>query len=67
MEETESVDEMVTSKEAARLLGLTEGRLRKMRSLQPGRLPFYKIDRSVRYERTAVLAFRSSCRVQVAA
>lgn len=67
MEVKESIDDMVTSKEAARLLGLTEGRLRKMRSLQPGRLPFYKINKSVRYERTAVLEFRSSCRVRVAA
>lgn len=56
--------EMITSTEAAHLLGLrTDGWLRKLRSEEPGRLPFYKLGRTVRYAVADVVAFRDACRV----
>lgn len=65
MEEKENVEEMITSKEAARLLGVSEGWMRKCRSLDRG-LDYFRIG-GIKYERSAVIAFRESCRVKVAA
>lgn len=56
----------LTSKQLAELLGLNPGTLRQWR--HQGRGPAYlRIQNAVRYERSVVLAFLASCKVEPSA
>lgn len=60
------MEKMLTTAEAAKLLGLAEQTLNKYRCLRTGGPRWHKIGRLVRYSEADCLAYLESCRVEVA-
>ena len=64
---TESSDQMISSREAARIMGIAPGTLEVWRSRRKGDQPeFFKIRRSVRYSAAAVREWVASHRQSAA-